>query len=305
MGARGTGAAYLLLLLAPLFWSGNWVVGRAVSAEIPPIGLNFWRWLVAALILLPFVWRRLPRFLPVIRRRWRLVVVLGLVGMAAFNTMVYRGLAETTVVNSVILNASIPAIILVWGRLIDGEPITLRRLAGLAVAVLGVLVIVTEGRLERLAALTLNPGDLWIVAAMPLWALYSVLVRRRPAELDGPVFLFALAVASLVFLAPGYLVEHLAGERVPVDWRTVATVAYVALFASVVAFQAWNMAVARLGPAVTGFSLYLMPAFGTVLAVFFLGEIFAVHHAAGIALIVAGVTLSSTRRRVTAPAGDG
>lgn len=185
------GTAYILLMLAPLFMASNVVIGRAASDAVPPVGLAFWRWLLAFLILLPFAWSGLRRHLPTLRREWRAVLVLGAIGMGICGSFVYIGLEYTTATNAGLLYAVSPVLIVVIAAIWLGERVTALQVAGIALALLGVVVILTAGRPAAILTLDVNIGDLWVLGAVVGWAVYSVLLRRfslgmRPSPCSPP-----------------------------------------------------------------------------------------------------------------------
>lgn len=289
--------AFALLALANLMWSGNWILGRALRESFDPIALNFWRWLVALLILAPFAagvaWDRRA----VIRRHAGLLAFLALAGVTAFQSLVYLGLESTTAINAVLINASAPVFIVICSWVVDRERAGGRQIAGMLVSFLGVLVIVCQGEAARLLQLEIHRGDAWILLAMPIWGIYSVLVRRAPPELRGAVLTFVLAAIGVAMLLPLYFAS---APRGPLRWPSeteAGAVLYVAVAASVLAFICWNRGVAVVGANAAGFTLPLLPAFGTVLAILLLDESFRAFHAAGFATILAGVLLATYRPR--------
>jgi drug/metabolite transporter (DMT)-like permease len=284
--------ALALLALASLLWAGNWVTGRVLRDAFDPITLNFWRWLIAALALAPFAIQDIARKRDTIRRHAGLLALLALTGVAVFHSLVYLGLKTTTVINAVLLNSSVPLFMLLCSWVIERESATRRQVAGMLVSLLGILVIVSQGDLVKLLQLEFHPGDGWILLAMPVWGIYSVLLKRRPPELGGVSLLFLISVAGLALLAPVVVLEAL---HAPPRWPTTgeaAGVLYVGLAASVGAYICWNRGVAVVGANTAGFTVHLLPAFGTVLAMVFLGEAFRAFHAVGIAIILVGVVLA-------------
>jgi drug/metabolite transporter (DMT)-like permease len=290
-------SAFLLLAAANLLWSGNWVTGRALRDAFDPVALNFWRWAIAALILAPFALRGVTAQRSVIRRHLGILLLLAFTGVAVFQSLIYLGLRSTTAINAVLLNSSAPLFMLLCSWALERERPTLRQLAGMLISLAGILVILSRGELANLLQLELHAGDVWILLAMPVWGIYSVLLKRRPAQLSGPGFLFVIACAGTLMLAPAYALQAL---HTPPRWPAPAEalgVLYIALAASVFAFAFWNRGVAVVGANAAGFTLHLLPAFGTVLAIIFLGEAFSAFHAAGIATIVLGVLLATSRAR--------
>ena len=289
-------SAFLLLALANLLWSGNWIAGRALRDSFDPISLNFWRWTIATLAMAPFALPALRGKGTLLRRHAGILLLLALTGIAIFQSLVYLGLRSTTAVNAVLINSSIPLFILLCSWVIERERASPRQIAGMLLSLAGILVILSRGSPGALLELEVHAGDAWILLAMPVWGIYSVLLKRRPAELGGLPFLFVISLAGVVMLLP---FAGLAAAPRPLQLPTAAEalgVLYMGLMASVVAFICWNRGVATVGANAAGFTVHLLPAFGTVLAIVFLGETFAPFHAAGIATILAGVLLATVRK---------
>lgn len=259
------------------------------------MALNFWRWTLASLIMLPFALPALVAQRAVLRRDAGILLVLAFFGVALFQTLVYLGLRTTTAVNAVLLNASLPLFMLLCSWALEGERATGRQIAGMLVSFAGILVILSRGELERLLHVQLQAGDAWILLAMPVWGIYSVLLKRRPPELGAYPFLLAISAAGALMLAPLYVAQAIAVQP---RWPSPAEalgVLYIALAASVLAFAFWNRGVAVVGANAAGFTIHLLPAFGTVLAILFLDESFAVFHAAGFVTILCGVFMATRR----------
>jgi len=289
--------AFALLALANLLWAGNWVSGRALRDAFDPLALNFWRWIVACVVLAPFALPGLRGKGPLLRRHAGILLLLAFLGVAVFQSLVYLGLSTTTTVNAVLLNSSIPLFILLCSWILERERATPRQVAGMLVSLAGILVILSRGDPASLLHLELHAGDLWILLAMPVWGIYSVLLKRRPAGLGGIEFLFVISVAGTLMLLPAVAVLAL---HAPPRWpgpAAIAGVLYIGIAASALAFAFWNRGVALVGANLAGFTVHLLPAFATVLALLLLGESFAAFHAAGIATILAGVVLATTKPR--------
>ena len=199
----------------------------------------------------------------------------------------------TTAVNAVLINCSLPLFILICSWALERERATLRQVAGILVSVPGLLVILARGEPARLAELEFHAGDAWILLAMPVWGVYSVLLKRRPPELGGLHLLFVLALAGVLLLAPLFVWEALRSPPRMASAAEAAAVLYVALAASIGAYICWNRGVAIVGANAAGFTLYLLPVFGTLLAIILLGESFSAFHAVGIAIVIAGVILAT------------
>ncbi|HIC82626.1 MAG TPA: DMT family transporter [Kiloniellaceae bacterium] len=298
--AAGPLLAALLLAFASACWGGNITLGRAIATEIPPVGLSFWRWLLALCVLLPFVFARLRSDWPAVRRHWRFLALLAFFGMAAFHTALYLSVNYTTATNAALLVAICPVLVPVLSWVIYREAVTLRLVAATVVSLLGVVVIVTRGDVERVLAISFNTVDLTMLIAVFTWSVYTVLVKRRPPELHPQVLLTVTMLFAVAMLFPVYLWESLTLRVMPVTAASAITLVYVVVFASLLAFLAFNRGIEVLGPNIGGLFMHLVPVFGAVFAFVFLGERLQAFHAAGIAAIVAGIAMASWRSRAAA-----
>lgn len=286
---------HLLLILAILFWAGNFVLGRAVHTEVPPVGLAFWRWTVAFLIILGPAWKHLRRDAPELVGHWRILLVLSFSGIAVFNTFVYTGLNDTEALNAFLIQSFMPVVIVVMSFLFFRERITGRQSLGVLVSLVGVTVILTRGNLGLLATLEPNPGDLWVLAAVVFYAAYSALLRKRP-EIHPLSFLAVIFAGGTVMLAPFYAAETIGGRPVPLDTTSLATIAYVAVFPSILSYVCFNRGVELLGANKAGLFIHLMPVFGSLMSMALLGESFRAFHGLGIAFIITGILLATVSR---------
>ena len=293
-----------LLALANLFWAGNWVVGRALREVYSPLTLNFWRWLLAALILAPIAWPLLRGKWPLIRRHAVLLCLLALTGGAMFQSMVYVGLQRTTTTNAVLIGSSAPMFVMLCSWFIERQRAGRAQVLGVLLSFAGVLVILSHGSPALLLQLDIHAGDAWILLGMPVWGVYSVLVRRLPPELPGSAFLLVMSALTVPMLAGPMMVETVQAAPIlpSLTPGAIAGLAYTAVFASVLAFMCWNRAVAAVGPNMASTSLPLMPLFGTALAMIFLGEQLQTFHMAGIVTILAGIAVA-TRTPATKEVG--
>lgn len=289
--------ALFLLGLVMLFWAGNSIVGRAVRADIPPFTLAFGRWVIAVLIVAPLALPRLRAQWPRVRERWGWLVLLGMLGVVCFNSFVYSGLHYTTASNALLLQAAIPTFVLLFDfALFRGRP-ALLQVAGVAVSTLGVGFIVFRGDWQALLALRIGgTGDVLILCGVICWALYTVLLRKKP-EVDAPVFVMLTFLLGAVALAP--LAAWEAAQREYVIWSlpVVGAFLYVGLFPSVLAFFIYIAVTMQLGPARAGQGITLMPLFGALLSALLLGEPLARFHGIGMGLILAGIFLSALALR--------
>jgi len=300
--ARRWRSPYLLLTLAPFFWACNWIVGRALSHDIPPLAMTFYRWLFALLILAPFALPRVRRDWAVVRRHWRVLVPLGVIGIGVHNALAYLGLNYTTATNGVILNSFIPVMIVAMSFVFLRERLSPSRLLGVAVSLCGVLTIISGGSLEALAAFRLNGGDLIVILSMAMWSIYTICLRYRPPGLDTVGFLFTIACIGELVVLPLYLAEAAFSRSMTWTWTAFVAIACVGLFSSVLSYIFWNRGVEAVGAPVAGLFVHLMPVFGVVLAWIFLGERLMAFHLVGIALILTGIAITSRRAPLPAPA---
>ena len=296
---------YLLLTLTPLFWACNWIVGRGLSADVPPMAMTFLRWFFALLILAPFAWRHVRRDWPVVRRNWKPMLFLGSIGVGTHNALAYLGLNYTTATNGVILNSFIPVMIIAMSWIFLHERLSPLQLMGVCVSLAGVLAILSRGSLEVLASLELNGGDLLVILSMAMWSVYTIGLRWRPSGLHMLSFLFVLMVIGDLAVLPLFIAELAFGRHMAVTAANLAALVSVALFASVLAYIFWNRGVEQVGASVAGLFVHLMPVFGVLLAWVFLGERLALFHIVGIALILTGIWITSRlgRRPAPVPAG--
>lgn len=285
---------YILLVLAPLFWSGNWLIGRGLHETVTPVGLNFWRWTVAFTVLLVIVSPTLRTRWPIYIRHWKVLCLLGFLGIGVFQIMVYIGLKHTSAINAVVLNSTMPIFMVITSWLCLRETITWRQAFGGLVSFAGIFTIVSGGSLASLLGIEFSLGDLVIVAAMPIWAAYSVILKRSDTGLTGIETLAGMTAPALAMMAPIYAVDVLFyGNQVPVTYSTSAAILYIGVFSSVGAFYCWNEGVRGAGSNIAGFMYHLLPAFGTIGAVALLGEQLFAYQVAGIALILTGVYMST------------
>ena len=296
--------AMLLLVLVMVFWAGNAIVGRATAGDIPPLTLAFLRWAGALAILAPFAWRHVRNDRAALRAGWKPVLLLGVLGVGAFNALLYSGLQYTTATNAMLLQAAIPALVLVLDRVLWKARSGAWQVAGTLASTIGVVVIVFEGQPQKLLGLHLGLGDGLVLGSVLTWALYTVLLRLRPAV--HPVSFVAVTFAiGVIAMAPLALWEHAAGLRVTWNTGTVLAVAYVSVFPSLISYFIFNYAAAELGSARAGQAITLLPVFGALLSALLLGEVLHGYHAAGIGLICIGIALGllALRRQQAGGAG--
>ena len=288
---------YILLTLTTLFWSGNMVVGRAIRDDVPPLSLAFWRWAIALALTLPLALPHLRTQWPQLKRSWRAVVLLGLLGVGGYNTLAYVALQTTDATNAVLLNSFIPiaTIALYWAFL--KKHLHGAEWLGVLISLAGVTAIVTRGEVAALAGLTLNVGDLWMLLAVLVWALYTIGLQWRPTGVHPMLMLAAFITVGLIALAPAYAWEIAQGRAIHATPGALAGVVYTGTLPSFVGYIFYNRAVGEVGASKASLFIHLMPVFGTVLSAAFLGEVPQTYHFVGIALIFAGIYLTTSGRK--------
>ncbi len=287
--------AYLLAVLPPLFWSGNFVIARIMRSDIPPIQMSFWRWSAAFLILLPFAASQWREHRAQARREFPFLCVMGAVGITAFNCFIYAALHTTTVVNAALINTLMPVMTFVLALVVLRDKLRAVQICGVVVAVAGAALIIGRGDITGLSALAPNRGDILVVVGVSFWAVYTILLRWRPTKLPLRVFLTITMGLGALFHLPLVAWEVSTFGGVAVTAPTLATILYLGIFPSVLAYLVWNHAVAVIGPGRTGMYMYLMPIFSAVLGVWLLDEDFFLYHLGGMALILVGITLVNRR----------
>ncbi len=276
---------------AALIWAGNFIVGRALRGDVPPVSLNFWRWVTALVLLLPLSYVQLRQSRALLFAHWKIIAALGLTGVAMFNTCVYFALTTTTAINALLFLSTTPVVIVLGSWLFFRDTVTYPQMAGIGVSLLGALTVIARGDLDTLLHLQLNQGDLWMLLAVLVWSIYSVLLKRRPKELPPYALLTGSVVTGLLCMLPVYLWRVSSGETLSVNLPNILAVLYIGILASVVSFLFWNRGVAQIGPNRAGMFLHLMPVFGALLSVVLLGEGMALFHVVGAVLVFSGIAL--------------
>lgn len=288
------GQPYLLATITMAFWAANFIVGRGVRADVPPVTLALIRWTGAFLVLLPFAWPYLRADLPVMLRRWRMMLALSVIGISCFNTFAYTGLQYTTAMNGLLLQSSAPILIALFVFLIYRERLNLFQALGIAVSLGGVVYIVVGGDFALLRGLEVNVGDLWVLAGFITWGIYTALLRDRPV-IHWLSFLAATFFLGGLALVPFWLWEIASGRVLHFTWTALAGGVYVALFPSVIAYMCYNRAVELVGANAIGPFFHLIPVIGSLMAIVALGERIELFHLIGFAVVMAGIALASRR----------
>jgi drug/metabolite transporter (DMT)-like permease len=283
---------YLLLTLTSLFWAGNIVLARYVAGHVPPMTLSCVRWIGSLLMLLPFAWPHLKRDWPALRARLPLMVLLSATGFAFNNALSYWALQYTQALNALLIQSSGPLFVALWSLLLFGVRLTRRQVAGIAISLIGVLIIILRGDFGSLAGIQFNRGDLMFAAGLLAFGLYSALMPRRPKTHQLSLITFTMGCGALL-LAPFSLWEYSTGFTLKSDLLTIATLVYVVIFPSTLAYLFFNRGIALIGPNRAAPFLHLVPVFGSAMAILLLGEQLRLFHLVGYALVLAGVVIAS------------
>lgn len=288
---------YLLLSLAALFWAGNFMTARALRDAWPPLPLNAARWTIATAVILPFAWAGVRTHATTLwaYRGWLVAVTLP--GMVAYQTLVYTALSTTTVVTAAVIVAATPAAIALVARLLDGTHLSPRQIAGIVASLVGALIVALGGTTAALSELRFTSGAAWMLAAVPCWAIYTVLLRRSPTGVPQEVVVAVTSALAATVLLPLAAWRLAAGDAVSLTPGSVAGVLYIGVIAAALGFVFWNRGVSAIGAARAGVYLHLMPLFAALQGMAFLGERLAPYHLVGGLCIVAGVALASIRGR--------
>jgi len=287
---------YLLLILTSVFWSGNAVVGRYAAGDIPPVTLAFIRWGGAFAITLPFAWSYLKRDWPTIRQNIGVMIVISVVGIGAFNTLQYWALEYTQAINVLLLQSAGPLFIAMWSLLLLGVRLTWMQAIGIALSMIGVLVILLHGNIGELAHIQFNKGDVIFTCALAIFGYYSVMVLKRPA-IHGLSFLAFTFGCGALCLVPLLALELSLRPVMQVTIPNLLALFYVVVFPSTLAYPCYNRGVELIGANRAAPFAHLVPLFGTVLAIVFLGERMHLFHVAGFLLVISGVYIAARKPR--------
>ena len=285
---------YLLLSITALCWAGNAIVGRLAAGHIPPVTLSFLRWSLAFLIILPFAWKHLVRDWGAIRSHLGIMIVLSITGIGGFNTLQYWSLEHTQALNTLLLQSAGPLFVAVWSLILLGVRLTLAQACGIVLSLTGVLVILLHGDLTTLKNIEFNKGDIIFTVALAIFGLYSVLSLKRPA-IHGLSFVAFTFGCGAVCLVPLWIWELFARPVMQLDAANLLSLFYVAVFPSTLAYLCFNRGVQLIGANRAAPFFHVVPVFGSVMAIVFLGERPQLFHIIGFALVLTGVFVASRK----------
>ncbi len=292
--------AYIMLIAVQLAWASNLVVARGVYETVPPLGLSFWRWLFAALIMLPLVWRSLPHELPVALRNWKTIAMLAFF-MVGGSTLAVTSVSFTTATNAALTNATQPAVTALFVWLIVKDRLTWIQSLGIAFAAFGVGAMVSRFDLDVLLTFDINSGDFVMLAAVMGYAMYAANFHRAPEGLSPATLLFVIFVAGTIELIPVYAAEAYLFTPFPFTWEAVGAAFYLATLPSVGAIFMWNAGLRTVGVNKAAIFVNLLPVFGAGMAILFLGERLYFYHVLGAAFVCVGILLVVKGKRQSMP----
>ena len=290
--------AYLLLVLATLFWSGNFIVGKfATLFEIPPLTLNVFRWISVWLILMPFTYKEILSNLPTIKKNWFIISFMGVITISTFNSVVYFALNYTQVINAVLVLAAIPAATIMLSSLMKIEKTNIFQLLGLLLSMIGIGSIISNGEIQKLISLAFNKGDLWMLVCVFTWALYSTLLKKYKFKFSQFSLIQLMVSAGVIFLIPQFFYERSVGLEVNFNKPFFLILFYVVIFPAIAAYYCWQKGIEIIGPNRASMFIQLMPLFSAFMAIIIFSERFELYHFVGAVFIVSGIYLSNKKTR--------
>ena len=289
--------AYFILVLTTIFWSGNFIVGKAASIyQIPPFSLNFYRWFFAGLILLPFTYKEILNKKKYIIENISIFIILGVTSITIFNSIVYYSLYYTQVISGILMISTIPVWIIFISTFLNIEKTNIFQIFGVVLSLIGVIFIVTKADLNLIKNLNFNKGDLSMVVAMFSWAIYSALLKRKNFKISQISLLEVVIICGLIFLIPVYFIELYLGNKIILGKPFYLTLTYVVIFPGLASFFFWIKGISIIGANRAGIFLHLMPIFGAIMAIVIFDEKFMNYHIFGALFIIVGITLSNKKK---------
>tara|TARA_B100001093_G_scaffold507358_1_gene567768 strand:+ start:1332 stop:2225 length:894 start_codon:yes stop_codon:yes gene_type:complete len=288
--------AYLLLVLAALFWSGNFIVGKfATLFQVPPLTLNAFRWIAVWLILMPFTYKEIYNNLSIIKKKWLVISFMGVITISTFNSVVYFALNYTQVINAVLVLAAIPAATIVLSSLMKVEKTNIFQLLGLLLSIVGIVSIISNGNVQKIISLNFNKGDLWMLVCVLTWALYSTLLKKHKFKFSQFSLIQLMVSVGILFLIPQFFYEKSLGLEVNFNKAFFLILFYVVVFPAIAAYYCWQKGIQIIGPNRATMFIQLMPLFSAVMAIIIFKEKLELYHVVGAIFIVLGIYLSNKK----------
>ena len=288
---------YLFALGATAIWSGNFIIARDLNESINPISLAFYRWTMAVIVLFPFAIKNLITEWNILRKNILYLSIVSFLGVTIFNTLIYYAGHTTTAINLSLISITFPVIIVILSRIFYKEEITVNKAIGILLVLVGVLLLITKGELSKLLNLSFAIGDIWMLLAAIIFALYSILLRKKPINLSVSAFQLSTFILGLVFMIPFFIWETLSLPPIQFESKTVFSILYVGIFASLTAYMLWNKAIIKIGATNAGIVYYTLPLFSGFLAYLFLGETIGINHLYSLFLILSGIIIATLKKK--------
>jgi len=290
--------ATIVLSLASLFWSGNFVIGRLASVEslVSPLSLSFYRWVIAFAILTPFCFSKAFKELPLLKKQPGMIFLIILTGPTLFNTLVYLGLTATTVINALLIISTTPMLIILFNKILYRIDTNRYQMIGIIISLLGVSFVIVKGNYQNIFESDFYLGDLFILLAVTSWALYSIFLKKNDTSVSGFSFLYISFGLTVILLFPVYLFDiYIQGNYLKVTQQSLLAIGYTGIFPSIFSYICWNTGVALIGANKSGPYLHLMPIFGGILAFFVFQETLQIYHYAGIVSVIVGIIITNKK----------
>ncbi len=288
--------AYTFLTLAALFWSGNFIIGKfATLFEVPPLTLNFLRWVMVWLILIPFTFKEILVKKNYIKENLFIIGLMGTLSISTFNSVVYFALNFTQVINAVLMLAAIPPMIIIFSSLMKIEKTNVFQLFGLLLSIIGVATIISNADIQKIISLSFNKGDIWMLVCVLSWSLYSTLLKKNKFQLSQFSLIQIMVTIGLIFLVPQFLYEQSIGLNVKINKAFILILIYVVIFPAIAAYYCWQKAIELIGPNRSSMFIQLMPLFSALMAILIFKEKFQLFHFIGALFIISGIYLSNRK----------
>ena len=288
--------AYTLLILATFFWSGNFIVGKfATLFEVPPLTLNFLRWVMVWFILIPFTYKEILKKRNYIIDNCLMISFMGIITISTFNSVVYFALNFTQVINAVLMLAAIPAVVIILSSIMNIERANIYQLIGLILSIIGVGTIISNADIQKIISLNFNKGDLWMLVCVLSWSLYSTLLKKKKFDLSQFTFIQLMVTVGLIFLVPQFFYEQSLGLELKINKAFIIILFYVVLFPAIAAYYCWQKAIELIGPNRSAMFIQLMPLFSACMAIIIFKEKFQLFHFIGASFIISGIYLSNRK----------
>jgi drug/metabolite transporter (DMT)-like permease len=286
-------AGYLFAIGATAIWSGNFIVARGLSDIIPPVSLAFYRWLVAIIVFAPFAIKSMIAEWPLIKKNLPYVSITSFLGITTFNTLIYFAGQTTTAMNLSLIAITFPVFIIILSRILYKELLTFKKIIGVLLVLSGVVFLITKGDIATLLKVYFTIGDVWMLLASIIFAIYSLFIKNKPEGISIKALQLSTFILGLIFLFPFFLWEQTTVTQSLFNKTTIPAILYVGIFASLCAFLLWNKAIVILGPAKAGMIYYTLPLFSGVLAYFFINESINMIHFYSMILIFSGIVITN------------